>query len=196
MSSKQNKINPILWFLFAIVIPVIIAISLTIVVLSAAGVNVVGWMKGTASNLPVVSSFVKTDEEIEEEKLEKKLRTTISNQEDEIEQLTETIESLELTIEQLEQEIVKLENRNQSEEQLLEENDEDVQTKEDIIKKLSASFKKMKKKQAALIFQDLDKEIAISLLHELSNDVRGGILEAMEPQKAAELTELFIDSIE
>lgn len=96
----------------------------------------------------------------------------------------------------MEQEIVKLENRNQSEEQLLEENDEDVQTKEDIIKKLSASFKKMKKKQAALIFQDLDKEIAISLLHELSNDVRGGILEAMEPQKAAELTELFIDSIE
>lgn len=196
MTSKRKKMNPILWFLFAIVIPVLIALSLTVVVLSAAGFNVMGWMKGAATNIPVVSSFVKTDEEIEEEKLEEKLRSIISEQADEIEQLTQAIGNLEATIEQQDQEMIKLENKIDSEEKLLEENDEELKTNEDTIKKLSASFKKMKSKQAALIFEDLDIDIAISLLHNLSNDVRGGILEAMEPKKAAELTELFIESIE
>lgn len=188
--------NPILWFLFAIIIPIIIAVSLTIVVLSAAGINVMGWMKETGSNIPVVSSFIKTDEQIKSEELEAKLEATIATQKEEIEQLTQSIDNLEATIEQLERENIKLEKQNQSEEKKLEEIEEQSNVKEDTLKKLSASFKKMNKKQAALIFQDLDSETAIALLNKLSNDVRGGILEEMEPKKAAELTKLYIDSFD
>lgn len=196
MSSQQNKMNPVLWFLFAIVIPIIIAASLTMIVLSAAGVNVMGWMKETGSNIPVVSTFVKTDEEIKNEELIEEMSATIASQKDEIEQLNQNIDDLEYTIEQLEQEITVLENRDQHDEDLTEENNEQMNEADDTIKKLSASFRKMNKKQAALIFQDLDPEIAVSMLNELSNDTRGGILESMDPKKAAQLTQLYIDSFE
>lgn len=196
MNNQQKKMHPILWFLFAIIIPVLIAISLTIVVLSAAGFNVVGWMKETGSNIPVLSSVIKTDEEIKHEQIEQKLQDTITSQSEEIEQLTQHIENLEANIDQLEKEIIKLENKNQNEEKRLEEDEENLNLQADTIKKLSASFKKMNKKKAALIFQDLNTDIAISLLHELSNDVRGEVLEAMEPKQAAELSEKFIDSLD
>ena len=38
----------------------------------------------------------------------------------------------------------------------------------------------------------LFRSVAISVLEELPNDVRGGILEAMDAKLAAELAELFL----
>src|SRR5690625_3371792 len=136
MNNQQKKMHPILWFLFAIIIPVLIAISLTIVVLSAAGFNVVGWMKETGSNIPILSSVIKKDEEIKHEQIEKKLQDTITSQSEEIEQLTQHIENLEANIDQLEKEIIKLENKNQNEEKRLEEDEENLNLQADTIKKL------------------------------------------------------------
>lgn len=196
MNRNEKNINPILWFLFAIVIPIIIAVSLIIVVLNVAGFNVFGWMKDTASNIPVVSSFIKTDEEIAYEQEIERLKAIIASKDEEIEQLTHTIDDMALTIEELEYEVIQLEHSQQSEEELMEEDNETPQTRDDQIKKLAASVKNMRNKQAALIFQDLNTETAISLLHELSNDDRAGILEEMDPAQAAELMELFLETAE
>ncbi|HLQ98145.1 MAG TPA: hypothetical protein VK135_05590, partial [Candidatus Dormibacteraeota bacterium] len=63
LSNKQKKTNPILWFLFAIVIPVIIALILTFIILMATGTDISGWAKNTGSKIPVISSFITTEEE-------------------------------------------------------------------------------------------------------------------------------------
>src|SRR5690625_5512256 len=65
---NKKSVNPFLWFIFAIVIPVIIIISLTVLVLAIAGFDVSGWTKDKASNIPIVSSFITTEEEKKDRK--------------------------------------------------------------------------------------------------------------------------------
>jgi len=191
MNSKTNKMNPVLWFLFAIIIPMIITALLTMTVLSAAGVNVFGWLKTTGTNIPVVSTFIKTDEELKIEESRKEMETTISDQRNKISQLNDQINDLESMIDHLEQEINTLETSHEKE-----DHPENFDDKSDTLNKLTSSFKKINKKQAALIIQDLDPELAILLLDELSNDARGGILEAMDPEQAAVLTELYFGTFD
>src|SRR5690625_4988926 len=108
MSNKQKKTNPVLWFLFAIVLPIIIAFILTLINLTDEGADVSSRPKQTVSKIPVISSIITTEEEkgykIEIEKAERK----ISDQQ--IETLTNEINNLESIIEQLKQDIVKIEN--------------------------------------------------------------------------------------
>lgn len=191
--TQEKKPNPILWFIFAVIIPLILIISIILVVLSFTGFNALDWAK--EKEIPVVSSMIPSKEE--ESKAEQLQRATskVKNQQEEIDELLMEVSSLEAIIEQLEQDIVKLENKNQSEEASL-EGTEDEKQDIDTIKTMAASFKKMKSKQAALIFQDLDNDIAVEILDRLSNDVRGGILEAMDAKEAAKLTELYINQFE
>lgn len=185
--------NPFLWFLFAIVFPILIAGTLMIIVLSAAGFPVTDWMKKTGSNIPVVSTFIKTDEEKGYEITIERLNKTIDKQKDEIEQLQQMVEDLTFMVSQLEDENLKLENKIESEEQLSnddEENDETAETES--IKKLTSSFRKMNKKRAASIIAELDESLATHVLQELSSDTRGKILEAMDAEKAAVLTQRML----
>src|SRR5690625_785039 len=143
MNNQPNKMNPVLWFLFAIVLPIIIAGTLTFIVLSAAGLNVMGWMKETGSNIPVVSSFIKSDEEIKNEKILEELNETITKQKGEIDQLSRTINDLEYTIEQLEHENLKLENTLKNVEDEIDHQEiENTNNESDMLKKLTASFRK------------------------------------------------------
>lgn len=189
MEKKSGaKPNPILWFVFVFVIPTIVATTLAIVILGVAGIDVVSWAKDKASQVPVVSTWIEEDEEKNLEEQNEKAQVKIDEQNEEISQLNQEITDLEGTIDQLNQEILKLET---SDERTTLE-DEDVE-EIDTIKKMSASFKEMKSKQAALIIEDLEEDIAIDILKELSNDVRGSILEAMDPSQAAHLTTLFVN---
>lgn len=190
--TNNKKMNPILWFLFAIVIPAIVAIVLIVVILSIAGVNVKDWAKQTGANIPIVSSFIETEEAQNIEELEERLDHITKKKDTEIEDLNQTIENLESIIERLEQDKIKLENKYEGETNLEESADPDESKDEKSLKTVSSSFRKMNNKQAALIFEKLEKDVAISILEELSNDVRGNILEAMEPELAAELTERLI----
>src|SRR5690625_3007689 len=104
--NKQKRTNPILWFLFAIVIPIIIALVLTFIILTATGVDVTGWAKNTGSKIPVLSSFITTEEEKDFQNKMNKAEQKIADQQAKIESLTNEISKLEFTIEQLEHDIV------------------------------------------------------------------------------------------
>src|SRR5690625_4444893 len=135
--SKQR--NPIVLFLFAIVFPLIITLGLAFIVLSVAGVNVTGWVKDKGANIPVVSTFVSSDEEIELERKLEKARETIEEQNAQLDDLNNEITSLENIVEELELENKKLKNR--------ESDSEDNGTKQEAnneeIKQAAASFRKM-----------------------------------------------------
>lgn len=191
MNQQNKKTNPILWFLFAIVIPAIVMLVLVYTVLIFAGIDVNNWLKNTGKKVPVISSFITTEEELAFAELEEKYTTLKEQHESETQSATTELESYQETIEQLEDEIDQLEAKLSFNEENATEEASLTTSETETVKKLSASFKTMKPKQAALIFADLDKNIAIELLETLANDDRGKILEAMEPKQAAELTEMM-----
>lgn len=182
--ENKKKTNPILWILFAIVIPLMVVSVIAVFVLSLVGVDVTGWMKEKGSNIPVVSSLVTTDEEKDLQRQLEQANETIENQAEEIEALNQEIEHLEGIIEDLELDMERIENRNESEESLLEDSD---LTDEEEMKRVASSFRKMDPESAAQIIQNLDQTNAIAILSNLSGDVRGDILAEMEPRQAAEI---------
>lgn len=184
--KKEKKMNPIVLFLFAIVIPGIIAIVIAIVALSFVGIDALAWAKEKGSNIPVVSNFISTDEDKDLEEKLMKANETIEAQSEQINDLTRDNESLESMIDDLEMDMKRLENRQESEGNLASDDPSEVREE---VKKVSASFRKMDAEKAAGIVASLDKNVAVEVLENLSGDVRGGILAEMEPKRAAELME-------
>lgn len=182
--KKKEKRNPILWLLFAVVIPFIIFSVIVVSVLSLVGVDVSGWVKEKGSNVPVVSSFITTEEEEEFQNQLDKANETIAMQSEEIEELTKEIESLEAIREELELEIKRLENKNRSEDELVTDSNAG---NENQTNQAAASFRKMDPESAAQIIQNLDQSSAVEILANLSGNVRGDILAEMEPNRAAEI---------
>ncbi|HLR72494.1 MAG TPA: hypothetical protein VK085_13820 [Pseudogracilibacillus sp.] len=183
--NKKKKLNPFLFFIFAVVIPLIIVGVITVVILSIAGFDTFGWMKEKGSTMPVVSSFVMSKEDEEIENKLGKANETIELQKEEMNELTNEIASMEGIIDELEMEIKRLENRTVDDEN---DNENDAEINDEV-KQASASFRKMDPEKAATIIQNLDKNMAVQILSKLSGDVRGNILAEMEPKNAAELTE-------
>src|SRR5690606_1626642 len=191
-TNEDKKPNMFIRILVAVVLPFIITVALTIFVLQLFGVDVLGWTEEKLAQTPISSSFVKTeDEKILSEKLDK-ANETIETQKKEIEDLKAQIEQLEAEIENKEMEIAKLENEKESLQNA--ENDAEDGTAQDVdIKKLASSFKKMDKEQAAQIIANMDIQTAVLLLSNVSSDVRGAILEEMEPQQAANIMQRMMN---
>src|SRR5690625_6465595 len=109
-NNKTNRVNPLTWFLIAIVIPVVFAIILAYIIFSMAGVDAATWVKDKVSTVPVVSSLVTTEVEKNYQKKNKKLQLAIKEINKEVEQLTAMFVSLEKDNEQLEMKVIKLKN--------------------------------------------------------------------------------------
>lgn len=184
MEKENKKLNPLLQILFAVVLPVLVAGILVVIVLMFLGVDVAGWTEEKLAKTPIVSSFVKTEGEKELLAKLEKSEETIESQKKTIEDLEEQVEYLEAEVDDLEIDLAKLEN--ETDEKELEE----ANLSEDVdIKKLAGSFRKMDKAQAARIVSNLDMQKAVLLLSNVSGDIRGEILEEMDPQTAATLME-------
>src|SRR5699024_8859130 len=162
--------------LFAIIIPLIVAVTLTVIIFSVAGVDVVRWAKETGNEIPVLSDMITTDKEKSEQRSEEKFNNTIAEKDEEISQLNRKVANMESTIDELEQQVVKLEKNssNTSESTASGGNEEVPENKS--IQSISSSFKDMDNEQAALIIQNMEKELSVSILKNLPNDSRGSIL--------------------
>lgn len=189
--SDQKKMNPILWIIFAIILPLIIVSVIAVFVLSFTSFDVIDWAKKKGNNVPIISSFIKSDEENELLSKLERAEDMLETQKEEIAELNLELQGMESINLQQEQEIIKLENKIKGEEELA----DPASTVEPSarIKQTAASFRKMDQKKAAEIIQNLERDSAITILKELSNDVRGKVLEAMEPKIAAELTERLME---
>ncbi|MGP4065423.1 MotE family protein [Oceanobacillus sp. M65] len=193
LKTEKKKMNPFLWFLFAIVIPLLIAVVIAVIAFSMAGVNVMDWVKEKGSNIPVVSSLIESPEGESVEQTSDQTSEQLAAKNEQIEQLNQQVQDMETTIDRLEEEAVILENRNKQNEATAEV-EADSESENSSITTIASSFKDMDSEQAALIMQDLDNQTAVSILEEVSNKVRGAILAEMEPAKAADLTKIFIDA--
>lgn len=191
--TEKKKMNPILWFLFAIVIPLLIAIVIAVIGFNMAGINVMNWVKEKGSTIPVVSTLIEAPEEESLKREQEQAAEQLAAKDEEIEQLNQQVNDMETTIDRMEEDAIKLKNRNRQNESTAELESEE-ETENNTISTIASSFKDMDSEQAALILQDLENETAVSILKEVSNKVRGAILGEMDPAEAADLTELYINA--
>lgn len=80
--DKNRKINPFLWFLFAVVIPVAVVISIVLVILNIAGFNTFDWLKEKGNNVPIVSNMISKDDEEPQQSTEMHLQKVIEEKDE------------------------------------------------------------------------------------------------------------------
>lgn len=52
--KKEKKMNPVLWSLFAIIIPLFVLLAIVFVILSVSGVNMTDWAKEKGNQVPEI----------------------------------------------------------------------------------------------------------------------------------------------
>jgi flagellar motility protein MotE (MotC chaperone) len=193
MASKEQqgkkKINPVLWFLFAIIIPLIIVLVILAVIMSLAGVNVMDWTKEKASSIPVVSNLVSSPEETDMLQETEQLQAELQARNETIDELEVYAADLEATIAELEQELSRQEEitqRYESGEEPVGEAEEDVP--DESLRSMALTFEEMRPANAAQILGNMEETEIIQILQELPNDARGSILQEMDPELAGNLS--------
>src|SRR5690625_3376591 len=102
-NQANKKRNPIVMFIFAVILPLILAAILAIFVLSFAGFDVTGWMKEKGQNVPVIGKMIKTDEEKDMMRKLNNALETIDAQKEQLEEYEKEISSMRDIIDELEQ---------------------------------------------------------------------------------------------
>ncbi|MFC0014350.1 MULTISPECIES: magnesium transporter MgtE N-terminal domain-containing protein [Allobacillus] len=181
-ANEEKKTGKLQWILFVIVIPIIFAIVMLLIVLSVMGMNPINQLK----EAPIVASFVDSkDEEILQSQLDE-IQKESNNKNTQIENLQSQVSQKEAKIEELENEIADLNVE-------LERREETLLTEEEAIKKMSNSFSGIEPKIAAEIIIEMEEQVALKLLEQMSDDERGKVLGAMNPEQAASYTDSLIE---
>lgn len=191
-TAMKKKLNPLLWFLFAVIIPITVFGIIAVIILNVAGYDPVGWAKEKTSDIPILSAVIPDEEEkeISQEASSSQANTEAKNEE--IFDLQQSVKELEETNELLEREIIKLENKLQNEGQG-EEDPAALQESNASLDDIKKTYEEMKPKQAAPIISELEEETAILILRELSSETTGSILAAMDPKLAAKYTKQLLE---
>jgi flagellar protein FlbB len=181
--EKESRLQ---WFLLIIVIPALFAITLTVIIMTVAGVNVMDAVKTYTNNIPIISQY------IDVQKMQKKLGATIEKQNEMIAKQKKQIRSLEnqlsakqQEVDQLKQELENLQQSKPFAEETAAE-DETV-TVEDI----ANIYNTMSEKNAAAILTTMSESDVFTILSALDSDKAAAILEKMPPDQAAKYTSML-----
>lgn len=183
--TKEKKKSPILLIIFAIIIPLMLTAGIVYIGLTLVGIDV----KDKLADVPVVSSFIKSNEVEQLEETIKKQEDLIASKDEEINDLSKDVESLRAIADDLELDLKKKEKSEQKNEK---ENIEDEEDGNEALKRAASSYRKMEPENAAAIITQMNDQDAIQILSNIPSDVRGNILAEMESKRAATLTKLMM----
>lgn len=186
--NKSNKPGVIQWVL-VIGIPTILAIIVAFIIFSIMGIDVISKSKDAANKIPFLSDVVTTDEEKEEERESTQSEDQLAEKNLEIESLETELANQTQTIDDLNQEIVKLSDQA---EEVSEDVSTDQEDEEQNLDKLTKSYEEMDPESAAPILSNVERSLATTILGQMKDDKRGAVLSAMDPEIAAELTQLLL----
>lgn len=137
---------------------------------------------GTAKDLTEVDPFSMTETEIE-------LLQSLASRRQELEQREKTLEEKEALLKaaetRVEEKVARLEEVQGKVEALLGQYDDEEQHKLD---NLVAIYEKMKPKDAARIFEQLDMEVLLSVVTRMKERITAPILAEMRPDRAQQIT--------
>lgn len=179
------------WILFVLVIPLLFAITVGLIVMTVAGVNVFEKAKDIGGQVPFVSNMLDSGEGDKDGQTDKEkaisLQAEIKNKEAKIEQLEKKLQTSDKKVEdlltekdQLELEIEKL--KKQEETAVTDGKQED---------KLITTYESMSPKNIANILVNLSDDEAVKILAEMSTEKQADILEKLPPETAAKYTKLL-----
>lgn len=182
------------WVLFIVVIPLLFALTIGLVVMTIAGVNVFEKTKEVASNIPYVSDWVSTTEQDGKTDSEKvvELQAEIKNKEAKIDQLTGDLESSKAEVEKLLTEQDKLNAQlKQLQAQQKETADQKQTSSTSAANNVVKTYESMDEESIAGIIINLTNNEAAAILQELSVEKQASVLENLEAKKAAEYTKIL-----
>jgi flagellar protein FlbB len=191
---ERNKASKLQWFLFVVVIPIIFTITLLLVILTIAGVNVWDTVGKVGSKIPVVSSFVDDPTDVKEENEQEETDKLIVELEGTIKDYKAQIDSLEFDVNSKNEQLDGLNATIEDLTAKLAEKQETAHAQEESVKKLSDSISVMEPEAAGPIFESLEKPLAVQILHQIPTEQRGKIFEVMDPEIAADLINAFMEN--
>ncbi|MCA1053513.1 MotE family protein [Rossellomorea aquimaris] len=171
------------WIVFVIFIPLLFAITIALIVMTVAGINVFE----KAQSIPIVAKVLPSDHKQEQEQLQSRItslqasiedkESTISQLQNEMDASQEENEKLQATIDQQKLEMEELR-------QIGEENKR-------AFKEVVSTFESMSAKSAAPVLLKMESQDAVKILSNIKPDQLADILEKMPPEDAARLTGLL-----
>lgn len=188
VAESQEKNSVFQWVLFVIVIPLLFAITIALIVMTIAGVNVFEKAKDIGQNIPGISSML-DDEKADEsgkpaqEKMTS-LQAELKNKEAKLEKLQKKLDDSDKEIESLKTERDRLEVQLEQ----LQNQAEKPEAEEKKANALTATYKEMSPKNIANILVNLKDNEAIAILSELDTKKRADIMEKLPPATAANYT--------
>lgn len=185
--AEVKKTSKLQTFLYVFLIPFLFLVTVAMIVLTVAGVNVFEASKTIAAKLPYVSTLVTEEESKSTEEWEKELvslEAEIKDREAEIEKLEEELKDQESNVERSNLEKEQLQNQIDELTAIQEEN---KRAFKDIIK----TYETMSAKKAAPIISAMSETEAIKILTTVKADTLAAIMENMSAEDAARYTELL-----
>lgn len=185
MENETNEKNysKLQWFFYVILIPLVFAVTLSLVILTVAGLNIFEIAKSYGDKIPFVSAIIDKDEEKEEQSENNtySLQATIEDQNASIQEYEAQISKQEETIKSLESELKNLKD------QLANQKNEKEQSNVKL-ESLAQIYEEMSSKNAAAILSELEVEDTIDILLLMNNETRAQILQKMSTEMAANIT--------
>ncbi|WP_100403056.1 MotE family protein [Bacillus sp. FJAT-42315] len=197
--EKGNKAGKLQWFLFAIVIPILFAITVALIVMTVAGVNIFDKAKELGTSIPGVSSMIDSeaskDEKVAKNRLVS-LQAEVEDQKAEIEKLQKKLEASKQEVEKLltEKDRLKVElEQQQKQQQDSKDGQPDGGNKPDdkVDNPLVDTYESMAPKNIANIIVNLSDKEAVDIISAMSTDKQAKILEKLPPETAAKYTKLL-----
>ncbi|MGM7635839.1 MotE family protein [Bacillus sp. Hm123] len=188
-----NKTSKLQWFLFAIVIPILFAITVALIVMTVAGVNIFDKAKEIGASIPGVSSMMDSetskDEKVAKNRLVS-LQAEVEDQKAEIEKLQKKLETSDQKIEKLLTEKDRLEI--EIEQQQKQEEDSNTSKRDNKSENpVIDTYESMAPKNIANIIVNLSDKEAVNIISAMSTDKQAQILEKLPPETAAKYTKML-----
>jgi flagellar motility protein MotE (MotC chaperone) len=186
--NDEKQYNKLQWFLFVVLIPIAFTITITLLVLWVAGVNVIETSKEIGKNLPYISNLMEKDKKTnvpapgkDNAKQIDDLKAKIKGQDDEITKLENLVDSRDQQLQRTDLEKQQLEKQI---EELTATQEENKRAFKDIIR----TYETMSPKKSAPIFAKMSDNEAVKILSNVKAETLAQILEQMTADDAARLT--------
>lgn len=188
--QDKKEYSKVQWFFVVIVIPSLFAITVAVLVLTVAGVNVFEKANEFKEKIP----FIPTEEEVVEKKASEDMEAKLTELKADIKAHEATIADLKTETEGKDQEIETLKREKEQLQRQIDALTVAQQAREQTFQEIVNTYETMSAKKVAPIITEMNNNEAIKILSSLKTDTLAAILENMEAADAAKYTVLLSDN--
>ncbi|WP_057913410.1 MotE family protein [Peribacillus muralis] len=184
---EESKISKFQWFL-VIFIPLIFAVTVALIVLTVAGVNVMEKAKEMSASIPFIDTDKKDEERGSAARSDEKVTIKLEKLATDIENKQKEIEKLEGIIDTRDKAIAKAEAEKQQLQMEMNQLKDSQSGKNKAFKDIIRTYETMAPKKSAPIITEMNDQDALEILSSMKATTLAKVLENMSTADAARLT--------